>query len=141
MNREILFRGKRVDNGEWVYGYVLIDNAQCSWKNNGKCKCQHDGTDAFMFVWNDYGHGYDDIEVVPDTIGQYTGIKDKNGKRIFENDIIQYDEEQFPFEFCGPEIVTWDYGVLSTIEEHLIEYCEIIGNIHDNPELIDVMEE
>lgn len=107
-------------------------------KSKGKCKCAHDGSDAFIFVWNDYCHEYDDIDVIPDTIGQYTGLKDKNGNQIFENDIIKYDEEQFPIEFCGPEIITWDYGSLSAIEEHLIEYCEIIGNIYDNPELINM---
>lgn len=107
--REILFRGFHpCENGDttiyvegeavkgrWVYGCLLVDNANCSAKQSGKCYCPHNGSLAYIFEWQDGLHEYEEIEVIPSTIGQYTGLTDKNGRKIFEGDIL--DEEKYEF--------------------------------------------
>lgn len=119
--REILFRGKRVDNGEWLYGcyYHCIGTAY----------------GATFIVVNDFGF----IEVIPHTIGQYTGLTDKKGKKIFEGDIVKnsrdvgllyYKEKNSAFTVKG-----WEYGYWLW---HDKEDIEVIGNIYDNPELLEV---
>lgn len=141
--REILFRGKRIDTGEWVYGWPFADTADCSLKKNGKCICQHDGSEFFIVEWVDIYHEYEERKVTPETVGQFTGLLDKNGKRIFEGDIVRlyfidaeevgeivWDEERYRVAYFSPDGDI--YGVDGTVE------IEIIGNIHDNPELLEV---
>lgn len=133
-----LFRGKRTDNGEWVTGYFLADTAPCSLKAQGKCKGKHDGSIAFIFFWNDECHEYEETEIDPSTRGEYTGLTDRNEKMIFEGDIIRADWrgkkvavvtfENGMFKAHGLSLITWVSGP---------GYCpEVIGNIHDNPELM-----
>lgn len=126
--REILFRGKRTDNGEWVFGDLVHfpDRTKIDTHKNGQ-------------PWR----GYD---VDPDTVGQFTGLTDKNGKRIFEGDIVRNADgylfsAQYPFavkfcdgDFCG------DAGGFVYISGEEFRYCEAIGDIHDNPELLEVDE-
>lgn len=78
MNREIKFRGKRLDNGKWMVGDLnhLVDG---------------------MYISND--HGSNMAQVYPDTVGQYTGLKDKNGKEIYEDDILRYNNSTFAVEW------------------------------------------
>ena len=128
--REILFRGKRVgsiDNGKWVYGDLL-----------------HDGFDYDTAIWEKETKMV--VEVDPSTVGQYTGMT-ANGKRIFEGDVIksyqgkilavkfgQYRDDEEVVSGNG-WYVSGEYGTLSFDERwggH-----EIIGNIHDNPELME----
>lgn len=117
--RDYKFRGKRIDDGEWVFGYYV----------------QH--PDALGKVV-DYiiGDGFR-FPVDPETVGQYTGLKDKNGKEVYEGDIT-WDEEYE--EYCIVEFKEgcfWYTGQTSTQE--LYERCdqlEIDGNIYDNPELL-----
>lgn len=153
--REILFRGFYECNngkqkvfvngkqykGEWVYGYPVIDTGNCSLKEKGKCLCPHDGTS--IFFWNDDFHEYTDCEIIPSTVGQYTGLTDKNGTKIFEGDILQYinqDNEAHcitvVFEECA--FLIEDCGVTDCdlLPSYACLGFEVVGNIHDNPELL-----
>ena len=150
--REILFRGKRIDNGEWVQGFYM-----------------HHSNVAHYIIDIQYG-GYEDIDggffvprwyaVNPNTIGEYTGLTDKNGKRIFEGDVLEYNDGYdyfkgevvfeagsfgmgtyetigIPNSRCDNYISLWDlfWGQKAT-DELEIYYCEVIGNIHNNSELL-----
>ena len=137
--REILFKGKRIDNGEWVEGCY----AEC----NGK-----------TFIGIDISIGIDDIfevfctpvirwlEVDPETLCQFTGRCDKNGKKIWENDILMaHLDESYP-EDAAYETVEWNvagwvgHETGSTDREYLdkfdLEHFEAVGNIFDNKELL-----
>lgn len=140
--REILFRGKRTDNGEWVYGGIL----------------QTDNRSEISVVTDYYGNMYeppscevDSYEVIPETVGQYTGLTDKNGKKIFERDIIKSGSYVFLVSHgkCGGCHNTDNYGYigfhLEPANEETKSYmgyglrddicyyteAEVIGNIHD----------
>lgn len=141
MKREVLFRGKRVDNGEWVYGVPLFDWATCSLK----CENQHNGELLTFFGWNDCFHEYDEFEVNPATVGQYTGLTDKNGVKIFEGDIISGEgsrgkKDNFVIRWsvpcCG---FTAGQGkrVWPNLNQATVSSYEVIGNIHENPELLE----
>lgn len=129
--REILFRGKRKDNGEWVEGFY----AYCP-----KLSHRH-----FIVSFNSFGSILW-FEVVPETVGQLvSGIPDKNGKKIFEGDVVQYFGT-YPLEVFiengHAKVRFYDTYSKRQYEElffgHDEEYvkCEVIGNIHDNPELV-----
>ena len=149
--REILFRGKRMDNEEWVYGWHFADTADCSLKKAGKCECPHDGSKYFIVEWVDDYHEYEERQVIPNTVGQYTGLIDKNGKRIFEGDVCRFHEWS-KGEMCWVGKVHWEHqqfvisGGPNKECETMFELCmsrfipeniEVIGNIHDNPELLE----
>lgn len=130
--REILFRGKRAENDEWVFGDLrhifygecyphIVDNS--NGLNNSVCG----------------------LEVVPATVGQFTGLTDRNGVKIFEGDVIEYtdgcndwlgavkydgDDAQFVVRFIGGDVESFDNLYSGD--------CEVLGNIYDNPELLEV---
>lgn len=126
--REILFRGKRKGNGEWVFGDLVHfpDRTKIDTHKNGQ-------------PWR----GYD---VDPDTVGQFTGLLDKNGKRIFEGDIVRNADGYLfsaQYNFC----VKYNEGRFWGDADGFVDvcgaelrYCEVIGNIHNNPELLEVEE-
>jgi len=138
--REIKFRGKRVDNGEWVYGYYFEGFTGI----------------PYILVLHDHILGMTEFyEVDPSTVGQYTGLKDKNGRKIYKGDIVKthYKNaqkadfvEQVVFEngkFCALKEIRegkmWSPlpdGIAHILKEVYMSECEVIGNIHDNPELL-----
>ena len=136
MAREILFKAKRTDNGDWVYGNYAFDDTKGE---------RH-------FIFQNFGFEY---EVEKDTICQYTGLTDKNGRKIFENDVVKRQDLVFTslrkkelrtkigyVDFScdgygnGYWAYWWDeksgrcnFGINRT-------NCEVIGNVFDNPELL-----
>ena len=128
--REILFRGKRLDNGEWVEGFY------------NHLPCGRFGADEHMIqtvLENGKIGMLHDID--PSTVGQYTGMKDKNGKKVFEGDIVRKTNEGRHPEIFVANIRTCFYTIEEVYYspfEHFTESCEyeIIGNTHDNPELL-----
>lgn len=137
--REILFRGKRVDNGEWIEGDLL--------RSRGKCYI-HKHTDPFDYLGELSGF-IKMYEVVPETVGQYTGFTDKNGKKIFEGDICKESIETYVKKWENKGIIEKSYGAFglaSFDKKHFlafinasiyIRHYEVIGNIYDNPELLE----
>lgn len=122
---EILFRGKRIDNGEWVVGNLFIpDNTETPTQI-----CI--GTNVVRISY--------DIE--PESIGQYTGLTDKNGNKIFEGDILKIDGSIYYVRFhngtFGVVVKNGGYaGSIPKVASYVKDFVEIIGNIHDNPELL-----
>lgn len=151
--REILFRGKRVDNGEWVYGNFIEDKWGDDNGNTVYAILQDRVAPEIAALWTP-------VKVIPETIGQFTGLTDKNGKRIFEGDIVELEDCYYDtkwravVEFGNPNgNYTWGWqlnpigkvdintDILCWVEmEEAGAYCEVIGNIHDNPELLEVEE-
>ena len=138
--RKILFRGKRLDNGEWVMSGNLIhadDNDIHSFyipepkSEFGTIEDEHDNILSI-----EYGTFY---KVDPATVGQCTGLKDMNGKWIFEGDIVQIGEENGKIEYSETEAMfqvvfdTW----CTDFDHYFGTDFEVIGNIHDNPELLE----
>ena len=140
--REILFRGKRRDNGEWVEGgYIPLDVES-----------------GYAYIVKPYHYAsslspldiikLQSILVLPETVGQYTGLTDKNGKKIFEGDmistdiarpylIVEFRDGCFMFN-CndgGDDYYDIMFPILKEAHSQYV-YGEVIGNIHDNPELL-----
>ena len=148
--REILFRGKRIYNGEWVYGYYC----PCVFGSFPAEPAIIDADELKKGRWAP-------VRVIPETVGQYTGLTDKNGKKIFEGDIVKLTDKSFGYkwkavvEFGNPNgNYTWGWqlkpigkaknvntDILCWIEmEEAGAYCEVIGTIYDNSELLEVKE-
>ena len=141
MDREILFRGKRIDTGEWVEGDLFQDKdfeITCITKWECSAKTSFRQWDPSKYL------------VDPETVGQYTGIYDKNGRRIFEGDIVTIPNSK---KQGLPAVIRWSQSE-TRFEISRMGYqplpldplfsrngyysrCEIVGNIHDNPELLE----
>ena len=133
--REILFRGKRLDNGEWVEGWYQHETTIKHWNGSQE-------TVGVTIAYKVEEGFLEDTLVDPPTVGQYTGLNDKHGKRIFEGDILLLDDINgivnygtgcFCVKLSGPDYL---YHNNPAIDIVLNEYpgLEVIGNIHDNPE-------
>lgn len=148
--KEILFRGKRVDNGEWVEGNYYESKISGCFILSPKIKVRKkDGV-----VVND---SFEVFEVIPETVEQFTGLTDKNGKKIFDGDIISaitldtgneqtavvcfgnFIDENNGEEYIG-FYIEFD-GIKTTAAQLAMKECknriEVIGNVYDNPELLD----
>ena len=140
MQDRYLFRGKRIDNGEWVIGNCIDDGVTgqvfihtVGNSVNESDKVGEEGCLQFVA-----------FEVAPSTICQCTGLKDKNGKLVWENDIVEYrdctteryvvayenDKACFEYQQYGCSIMNFDE--MSSVE------VEVVGNVFDNPELLEV---
>lgn len=125
--REIKFRGKRLDNGEWIEGDLLRMNGH-------------------WFIFPDPApEGIDKYAVDPATVGEFTGLKDKNGKEIYEGDVMEIPETDFNAEIIGRVLFEEDaYYIIPLRGGHLWGLhwslrkhdAKIIGNIHDNPKFL-----
>ena len=129
---EILFRGKRTDNGEWVEGILFNAKEDIFIIPHGN-EYSYDPIEGLAF--DVYG-----CKVDPETVGQYTGLTDKNGVKIFEGDILTIENEGVYAAIKYNESNAAFYVEDEDHEDYLGEAWEtdvvIIGNIHDNPELL-----
>ncbi len=126
MKREILFRGKQLSNGEFIEGSLTVD---C----HGNCCIYHPLNVPI-------GGGFQYFDIDPETVGQYTGIDDREGNKIFEGDIFKIGAEEgiFTVKFDYGCFLAYDYngeqvGILSELSTMFVK---VIGNIHDNPDLL-----
>ena len=135
MNRTIKFRGKRLDNDEWVYGYYVEDGFINI--------CSHNEDDFLQYNIVD-----------PDTVGQFTGLLDRNGKEVYEGDVVFWIATDTRGRGRGEQgAIFWDKHTMSWAIERdkpcvdgrpcIIsrpfdkKHLEVVGNIHDNPELME----
>ena len=131
--REILFRGKIIEpceyQGQWLEGFYAVENGK-------------------PFIAIPKENGLNGFYCDPETVGQYTGLTDKNGARIFDGDIVSgHLDDLFPEDESRYEIAWIDYGwhltnldgTVDTAEQDWVnQNFEVIGNIYDNPELVEV---
>lgn len=130
--REILFRGKRKDNGEWVEGYFVncIDEF---YRGSGPIP-EIIMVDADRICAGEYTYDKTE-EVIPETVGQYIGLKDRNGRRIFEGDILESIVKRVG-QKLGNLIVINDIRECKFVALYVDQY-RVIGNAYDNPELLE----
>lgn len=145
---EAEFRGKRIDNGQWVEGYFFKDSA---------------GLSYILTMYDHTSKAMEFYEVDPATVGQFMGLPDENGKKIFKGDIVQFcdcGEEGYEYkegyDFANVAVVVWNNGRIeldkfadtnsSVVDDMngchedfmlVFETAKIIGNIFDNPELLE----
>ena len=129
MNEEILFSGKRIDNGEWVEGLPY--------------KAKYGGISAIV------NENEERFVIIPETLRRYIGLTDKNGKRIYKADIIRYlDRDKFEWKgvvIYFKENASYLLKIITCMGSFFVEFIhidiikqlEVIGNIHDNPELLE----
>lgn len=154
--RDILFRGKDKDDGKWYEGaYRQYDDTTYCFKEDCDRHPENTHHTIVFSRMTDWGlpNRHLQAEVIPETVGQYTGLQDKNGKRVFEGDIVQFEDDtpgQYEYHddiFMNVGVVEYNNGRFYftnrvSVEMNDIIYeniadCTVIGNIHDNPELLE----
>jgi len=130
MKREILFRGKRIDNGDWIEGFYEVQK------------------DRHFINYAIQGCYFDSSEVIEETVGQFTGLTDKNGVRIFEGDVISFEKHKGYLLESFVGVIDFDprYGYFipyrlnfadtDELQEDVLNYCTVIGNVHQNKDLL-----
>lgn len=131
--REILFRGKRIDNEQWVHGSFCTDAIE---QFRGLC-----GVDGFIRLYDKANGKMQMHEVDRETVGQFTGLTDKNGTKVFEGDIVKNGDYLMLvvwYDFHASFMLAFsaDGNYYEAISNSHI-YLEVVGNIHDNPELLE----
>lgn len=143
MMREILFRGKRIDNGEWIYGWL------------GSLHCCNSQTKEIKSVYfTEMSENFDcRLNIIVDykTIGQYTGLTDKKGVKIFEGDIVECWSEGVKARGTVTHRIDGLWIIFPAWQKRIMwglcpdndgnTTVEVIGNIHDNPELLELLKE
>lgn len=126
MDREILFRGKSAVDNEWVEGYYF--------------KTQIGEKEVHCITPFDKYVDRRIYQIIPETVGQYTGLTDRNGTRIFEGDIVEYEGKRYRIDYLT------HYARFSAVKPNTV-FCvfayqrgEVIGNVHDDPEMIGGIE-
>lgn len=119
--RTIKFRGKSLETDDWVYGFLADGNLICTWDNRRNAH-----------------------EVLSITVGQFTGLTDKNGKEIYEGDVIRINLTDGSTTISSVVWNRWGYWGCDIYINHVVQLglidkvrIEVVGNIHDNPELIE----
>ncbi len=130
--REVIFRGKRTDNGEWIEGAYSPFHLNFGEREEKPHIIIISDDEDIDGLW---------CEVIPETVGQYTGLTDKNGVRIFEGDIVslvKHDGLIYKVVYvpCRYELVNSKGVNCFVLDIYKSENIEVIGNIHDNPELL-----
>lgn len=144
--REIKFRAKNLVDNQWHYGsYVYTDDNKNNPFASGPFKEKHHIIEYFPGDWN-LG-GWEAIEIDPNTLGQFTSLKDKNGKGIYEGDILSFgwDLETESKDLLEVRFVRGVFAFLwngnlddeCPVNAPTHEWATVIGNIHDNPDLIE----
>ncbi|MDE6020308.1 MAG: YopX family protein [Ruminococcus sp.] len=118
MEREILFRGKRIDNGKWVYGYY-IKLKSCD--------------ETLHIIVDEHGEYH---RIMPNILEQYIELTDKNGVKIFEGDILKRNEAIYEVKYSTEQVRFLAILSNGIFNPAVFQNCEVIGNIHDNPELL-----
>lgn len=141
--REILFRAKRIDNGEWVEGYYIYHIKRTICPTGDSVKPEDEQHVIMQDGFSDWNMPRNTVvfDIDPETVCQYTGLKDKNGKRIWENDIVSgyFSHKKITgFIKYGSNAVYYIerdglYGIHLDNSE---DWLEVVGNIFDNPELM-----
>lgn len=120
--RTIKFRGQKISNGVWVYGSLVSSDAL--------------NTAIYFQVGNGSIKQMEWVYVNPDTVGQFTGLLDKNGKEIYEGDVVRHIDRNYSVDFYnGAFCLVDDLGVIHEDVANVMRSSTIIGNIHDNPDL------
>ena len=136
--REILFRAKQIDDGEWVEGYYAMMGKGNLIRHYIVQNCALTG----LFKNPEDNMYFNDVEIDPETLCQYTGMVDRNGKRIWENDIVKHEVSDTigTVKWYQEDYVGWCVDDIVIDEQQFTDEmwneCEVIGNIFDHPELL-----